>query len=65
MNYPFKKIHDPLNCFGRLLFPWFGKDRWGKRKWVAVFNRFKWTSRFTGFVPGTITIKVTDLNGFH
>lgn len=50
MNLPTDKIHDSLYSYGRLIIPWFGRDHWGKRKWLAVFKG---------------KIKRTDLNGFH
>jgi len=57
MNLPFDKIHDLLSSFGYLIIPWFGRDRYGKRRWLAWF-----------FIKGTFRkkgIKRTDKYGFH
>jgi len=55
MNMPTDKIHDPLSSYGRLLIPWFGKDRWGKRKWIAYFTDDHIKDK----------LRKTDINGFH
>ena len=57
MNLPFDKIHDPLSSWGRLIFPWFGKDGDGKRRWLALFYIKK-----TFLKKG---IRRTDKYGFH
>jgi len=57
MNLPSDKIHDPLSSFGRLIIPWFGKDRDDNRKWLAWFY-IKGKYRKKG-------IKRTDKFGFH
>ena len=58
MNLPFDKIHDTLFSFGRLIIPWFGKDKWGKRKWLAWFS-------CRGLTFPKVGIKRTDKFGFH
>ncbi|MBA7690250.1 hypothetical protein ES703_98774 [subsurface metagenome] len=57
MNRPFDKMHDPLHSWGRLIFPWFGKDQEGKRRWLAWFYPHGASQR--------IGIKGTDKYGFH
>jgi len=57
MNLPFNRIHDLLFSYGRLIIPWFGKDRFGKRRWLAWFF-----NKGTFFNRG---IKRTDEYGFH
>jgi hypothetical protein len=51
MNLPFDRIHDPLSSYGIIFFPWFGKDYYGDRYWIAYFKDY-------GF-------RRTDYNGFH
>lgn len=67
MHLPFQKIHDSLWSYGRLLIPWFGKDRWGNRRWIAFFNKIRpmYIRIDSKFFISPIIIRRTDINGFH
>ena len=56
MNRPFDLIHDPTWSYGRLIVPWFGRSKYGERRWLGLFRGKT--------VPGFGLLR-TDVHGFH